>query len=200
MFTAHCTGLILMLKHFKKKEFWLVYRFSFYPGCCVCIPSRHFYFENSCLRRCIISSVNNNMDSCEFIPGKKKFHELNIGWIQLRFIQRHYTWYYITHAWSQKFNWFVDNDFLYFQSGWLSKLCFGLYVIILIVYVVKEINLVRFSGKFNLPKILLWPELLCRGISELYIFNGDLILPCWMWLAMGFPIWHWYGCMEESRK
>ncbi|HNP47849.1 MAG TPA: hypothetical protein PKL85_03385 [Bacteroidia bacterium] len=103
----------------------------------------------------------------------------------------------------RNFNWFVDNDFLYFQSGWLSKLCFGLYVIILIVYVGKEINIVRVSGKFNLPKNLVVTGTALSWYFGIVYFNGDLIFTLLNVVSHGIPymalVWM-YGRKQEIKE
>jgi len=101
------------------------------------------------------------------------------------------------------FNWFMPDDFVFFESEILLNFSTVLYVVINSTYVIKEIVLSIKNKYFNISKNLLW---LGTGISWYFgivYFKGDLTFTILNVVTHGIPymalIWV-YGSKKRSTQ
>ena len=85
------------------------------------------------------------------------------------------------------FNWFIDNDLLYFRSANLLSIAGWLYVIILAVWIGKEIILAIRQRFFNLPRILVIGGTLLSWYMGIVFFNGDMAFTLLNVVSHGIP-------------
>lgn len=87
----------------------------------------------------------------------------------------------------KNFNWFVEGDFLYFESALLLGISVGIYVAILAMYVIKESITVYVTGRFNLPKNSLIFGTYLSWFFGIVYFNGDLAFTALNVISHGIP-------------
>ncbi|MBK8816444.1 MAG: hypothetical protein IPN42_13505 [Methylococcaceae bacterium] len=94
------------------------------------------------------------------------------------------------HCHERAFNWFVDDDFIQIDSTLLSTLVAGLYLVVLLLYAMKEFVLWQKMSLFNLPRNLLLFGTALSWYIGIVAFNTDLIFTATNVIAHGIP---YYG-------
>jgi len=106
------------------------------------------------------------------------------------------------------FNWFIDDDLVYFRSGNLLSIAGWLYVIILAVWISKEIMLAIRHRYINLPRILVISGTLLSWYMGIVFFNGDMAFTLLNVVSHGIPymalVWmygkkHYAGNQKGGR-
>lgn len=77
------------------------------------------------------------------------------------------------HA-PRNFNWFVEGDFLYFESRWLSTAALALYMLVITIYLVKEITVIIRTKSFNIPRNAIIAGTFISWYFGIVHYNGDL--------------------------
>jgi hypothetical protein len=85
------------------------------------------------------------------------------------------------------FNWFVERDFYFFSSRGLAVVSFIAYVLIIGLYLVKEINLIRRLHTFNIPRNTIVVGTFLSWYFGIVYFNGDLAFTTINVLSHGIP-------------
>lgn len=94
----------------------------------------------------------------------------------------------IWHAQGQKnFNWFVENDFLYFDSPLLGSFFTVLFFICVMSYVTTEIFLYRKYKLINVPRLLLMSGTALSWYVGIVVYDGDLTFTFLNVIAHGVP-------------
>lgn len=87
----------------------------------------------------------------------------------------------------RNFSWFVADDFIYFPSKGLETISTYLYLVIIVVYVVKEIALLIQSRKLNVPRNLLITGTFLSWYFGIVYFNGDMAFTTLNVISHGIP-------------
>ncbi|MFY9309650.1 MAG: hypothetical protein WAQ28_11440 [Bacteroidia bacterium] len=88
---------------------------------------------------------------------------------------------------KQQFNWFVDNDFVYINQPWLIPVFQIIYVLVLLLYIAKEVHGFIKSRQINIPKnILVAGTVLSWYIGIVYL-KGDLTFTLLNVVSHGVP-------------
>lgn len=87
----------------------------------------------------------------------------------------------------RNFNWFTDNDFVYFNSAILLKSCTYLYVAVIIIFTGKEIVLFRRTRLINIPKLAIITGTLISWYFGIIFFNGDMAFTILNVVSHGIP-------------
>jgi hypothetical protein len=91
------------------------------------------------------------------------------------------------HTTPREFSWFVKGDFLYFSVPAAASLCAGAYLIVGLLYAVKELGTLRKGSSFNVPKNLV---LLGTGVSwfvGIVAINNDIAFTAINVISHGVP-------------
>jgi hypothetical protein len=100
---------------------------------------------------------------------------------------------------DRNFNWFVSGDFLHFKNDLLLKWCSALYVLILGIYIIKELILIVKQYQINIPRNLLVIGTCLSWYFGIIYFNGDMAFTTLNVISHGIPymalIWFF-----EKRK
>lgn len=89
---------------------------------------------------------------------------------------------------KRRFNWFVDHDFVAVNSpGWLFTVGLVIYLIVIAVYLVKEIIYVMRNAYFNAPRNLLIIGTFLSWYFGIVYFNGDLAFTTLNVISHGIP-------------
>jgi hypothetical protein len=87
----------------------------------------------------------------------------------------------------QSFHWFVEGDFIYFNSPLLLKVCNFLYLAVIVLYGVKEAFLTFRLRTFNLPKNILIAGTALSWYLGIVYFRGDLTFTLLNVVSHGVP-------------
>jgi hypothetical protein len=102
------------------------------------------------------------------------------------------------------FNWFMPNDFYFFESDILLKASTWLYFILLIAYVVKEILVSIKNKHLNIGKNLLWIGTAVSWYFGIIYFKGDLTFTILNVVTHGIPymalIWIYGNKKRKGEK
>jgi hypothetical protein len=94
----------------------------------------------------------------------------------------------IWHAQGLKnFNWFVENDFIYFNSPLLAKIFTVLFFSVIVVYFLTELFLFIRMKLVNIPRLLLVTGTALSWYIGIVLFNGDLTFTLLNVVAHGIP-------------
>lgn len=94
----------------------------------------------------------------------------------------------IWHAQGPKqFNWFTDDDFIYFKSSFLFYLLQVIYGLLLLFYVILLLYQALHFRYFNLPKTILIMGTALSWYFGIVYYNGDLAFTMLNVLAHGIP-------------
>jgi hypothetical protein len=87
----------------------------------------------------------------------------------------------------RNFNWFLENDLLYFQSPVLLQVLTGIYYLIVAVYILREA--IRFiQTRFvNLPRLLVIAGTLISWYAGIVYYNGDMAFTLLNVVSHGIP-------------
>jgi len=88
---------------------------------------------------------------------------------------------------SRNFNWFISGDFIYFPSRFLETFATGLYLVIIAVYVIKELISGFKKQRFNIPKNLLIAGTFLSWYFGIVYFNGDMAFTTLNVISHGIP-------------
>ncbi|MCW3084006.1 MAG: hypothetical protein JWP12_1372 [Bacteroidetes bacterium] len=103
---------------------------------------------------------------------------------------------------KQLFNWFIDNDFVYFNYPQLIPVFQIIYGIILLVYISKEIFFFIKYKQFNLPKNLLVAGTVVSWYMGIVYLKGDLTFTLLNVVSHGIPyyalVWA-YGNKQKEQ-
>lgn len=88
---------------------------------------------------------------------------------------------------QRQFNWFMPGDFLTVSYPDLLPVLKGLYLVVVGVYLVKEINLVYRQKTINLPRNLVVAGTLLSWYLGIVYYNGDLIYTTFNVVSHGIP-------------
>lgn len=125
-------------------------------------------------------------------------------------IFNHYAVYYITVVpviiWHlsgpKEFNWFIDRDFIYYQSDFGVTVLNFLLVILVAGYVVTETQLSLQMKKINWPKNGIYFGTLLIWYLGIVYFNNDIIFTLTNVIAHGVPylglIWVYKGRNQQN--
>ena len=105
----------------------------------------------------------------------------------------------IWHAQGQKnFNWFVEGDFIYFNSPFLVALFKFIFYTLLLIYFLCEGIIYKKHKLFNLPRILLVCGTALSWYVGIVVYNGDLVFTMLNVLAHGIPYMALIWVSEKS--
>lgn len=88
---------------------------------------------------------------------------------------------------DRNFNWFVADDFIYFPSKGLETLFTWLYLVIILLYAIKEISLLMQKRQFNIPRNLLITGTFLSWYFGIVYFNGDMAFTTLNVISHGIP-------------
>jgi hypothetical protein len=88
---------------------------------------------------------------------------------------------------NRNFSWFVKGDFLLFNAQWLLPLASWLYLLMLVLYLAKEIYTVATQKTFNIPKTAVITGTLLSWYFGIIYFNGDLAFTLLNVVSHGIP-------------
>jgi len=87
----------------------------------------------------------------------------------------------------RNFNWFTDNDFVYFNAGWLLKFFTGCYFFMVAVFIGKEIYGFIKTRTINFPKLAIISGTLLSWYFGIVYFNGDMAFTILNVVSHGIP-------------
>lgn len=87
----------------------------------------------------------------------------------------------------RNFNWFMADDFVYFPSKALATISLYLYLIVIFVYVLKELNLAIQNRQINIPRNLLIIGTFLSWYFGIIYFNGDMAFTTLNVISHGIP-------------
>jgi len=87
----------------------------------------------------------------------------------------------------RNFNWFVSGDFFYFKSAALLTACYAIYIVVLIVYLAKEIVLLVKHQQINIPRIALIVGTIVSWYFGIVYYNGDMAFTLLNVVSHGIP-------------
>ncbi|WP_316783926.1 hypothetical protein [Pedobacter frigiditerrae] len=88
---------------------------------------------------------------------------------------------------NRNFNWFIAGDFMLFKNNWLMKWSSILYMLILLLYIIKEIYIIIKKKRFNIPKNLLIIGTSLSWYFGIIYFNGDIAFTTLNVISHGIP-------------
>jgi len=88
---------------------------------------------------------------------------------------------------GRNFSWFVDGDFLSFDSSMLLQVFTIFYVLMLIVMIGKEIYMVVKTGSINVPKFGILAGTVLSWYFGIVYFNGDMAFTLLNVVSHGIP-------------
>ena len=94
--------------------------------------------------------------------------------------------YWHTHP-ETPFNWFVEHDFIVFSSTLVSAISWWIYVIVLFIYVSKELYLLIFKKLYNIPKNLTLIGTALSWYMSIIYFKSDIAFTTINVVAHGIP-------------
>ena len=107
------------------------------------------------------------------------------------------------HCHERSFHWFVAGDFVTFDAPLASNIAGGVYLAILLAYVLKEAVLWKRSGRVNLPRNLLLLGTAVSWFAGIVAFDNDLAFTATNIIAHGIPymalIWV-YGHNQQAMN
>ncbi len=103
---------------------------------------------------------------------------------------------------KRNFNWFINNDLLYFQSDILLKIATIIYVVMLVVYLGKEIYICVTNQKVNIPKIAIMIGTIVSWYFGIVYYNGDMAFTLLNVVSHGIPYMAliWIFVEKESNE
>ncbi|MER2999229.1 hypothetical protein [Pontibacter populi] len=88
---------------------------------------------------------------------------------------------------NRRFNWFLDGDFYFVPQPNLLPVLTGLYLLIILAYLLKEIHIIWRKKYLNLPRNLVVIGTLLSWYLGIIHYNGDLIFTTFNVLSHGIP-------------
>lgn len=87
----------------------------------------------------------------------------------------------------RQFNWFIENDFIYFDNQLIINISFAVYLAIVTCWISKEIILLVKKRYFNIPKFLIICGTLLSWYFGIVYFNGDATFTFLNVVSHGIP-------------
>ncbi|GAB2828903.1 hypothetical protein [Ferruginibacter profundus] len=87
----------------------------------------------------------------------------------------------------RNFNWFTDNDFVYFNANTILNILTVLYFITVLVFIAKEIYGYAKSRRINIPKLAVVTGTLVSWYFGIVYFNGDMAFTILNVVSHGIP-------------
>lgn len=87
----------------------------------------------------------------------------------------------------RNFNWFVERDFFYFESGFLLQLFTVLYILVMAVYLIYEIRKWMTTRFVNIPKLAIVTGTILSWYFGIVYFNGDMAFTILNVVSHGIP-------------
>lgn len=100
---------------------------------------------------------------------------------------------------TRKFNWFIEDDFIQFQSQGILTIVSLLYIVIIVLYLFKEIYLCFKSKNINIPKNVLILGTCLSWYFGIIYFNGDLTFTLLNVVSHGIPYMALVWFFEKKR-
>lgn len=104
---------------------------------------------------------------------------------------------------TDQLSWFIKGDFIPINLPGVDDFLTALYLLIIVVYVIKECYVVRKNQRFNVPKNLIVLGTYASWYVGIVMFQGDLIFTLLNVVAHGIPymglIWI-YGEKKASTR
>ncbi len=91
------------------------------------------------------------------------------------------------HCHARKFDWFIQGDFITLKLPALSTYAGIIYLVVLIAYALKEIELWNKTGTFNIPRNLLLFGTALSWFVGIVAFDNDLAFTATNVIAHGIP-------------
>ncbi|PRY07415.1 hypothetical protein CLV24_12364 [Pontibacter ummariensis] len=88
---------------------------------------------------------------------------------------------------NRRFNWFLENDFYFLSQPGLLPLLTGMYLLVLAIYLLKEVRRVWRNKYLNLPRNLVILGTLLSWYLGIVYYNGDLIFTTFNVVSHGIP-------------
>lgn len=88
---------------------------------------------------------------------------------------------------NRRFNWLIDGDFYFLQLPGLLPLLTGLYLLVILVYLLKEMRFVWREKQLNIPRNLVVLGTLLSWYLGIVHYNGDLIFTTFNVVSHGIP-------------
>jgi hypothetical protein len=88
---------------------------------------------------------------------------------------------------KQQFNWFIDNDFVYLNHPEIIPFFQFLYVVVLLIYIYKELFYLYKQKTFNIPKNLLMAGTVVSWYMGIVYLKGDLTFTLLNVISHGIP-------------
>jgi hypothetical protein len=88
---------------------------------------------------------------------------------------------------GRKFNWFIDGDFVLFQIPHALQLSTAIYLLVILIYVIKETWLIIKNREINIPRNLLVLGTLLSWYFGIVYFNGDMAFTTLNVVSHGIP-------------
>jgi hypothetical protein len=104
---------------------------------------------------------------------------------------------------QRNFNWFIPGDFIFMRSGLARIVADGLYYLVLLVFVGKEMYLLLTRRSVNWPKFLVMAGTILSWYFGIVYYNGDMAFTLLNVVSHGIPyialVWL-YGYKQYTRK
>lgn len=88
---------------------------------------------------------------------------------------------------SRNFNWFVDNDFIFFQNDILLRIATIVYWVMLVVWIVRELISYSRHRYFNFPRIAVLTGTILSWYFGIVWYNGDMAFTLINVVSHGIP-------------
>lgn len=100
---------------------------------------------------------------------------------------------------NRNFSWFVENDIVSYHSTSLLYVGMMLYLLIIAVYLVKEVTYIISTRQFNLPRNLLIVGTFASWYFGIVYFNGDLAFTTLNVISHGIPYMALIWIFEKNK-
>ena len=111
-----------------------------------------------------------------------------------------YPLYYWHFAGKRNFSWFVENDVLTYPSHLLLAIGLVIYLLIIAIYIVKEITYCLQYRHFNVPRNVLIGGTFISWYFGIVFFNGDLAFTTLNVISHGIPYMALVYIFEKRKQ
>lgn len=87
----------------------------------------------------------------------------------------------------RNFNWFMNEDFIFLQSGILLSIASIFYYVVITVYVIKEVAAFVKCKRINIPKFFIVAGTVLSWYFGIVYFNGDMAFTLLNVISHGIP-------------
>ncbi|RZL38165.1 MAG: hypothetical protein EOO96_03490 [Pedobacter sp.] len=88
---------------------------------------------------------------------------------------------------KRNFNWFTDGDFFKFQNDSFLKISGFAYILIIVIYAIKELTTIVRERKLNIPRNLIILGTFLSWYFGIVYFNGDMAFTTLNVISHGIP-------------